>query len=173
MKTISPIEKFNETINIWIKELSEYSMEQLSFQPNEGWSLGQVHQHVLDESNWYNSQLSQALEDDKHIEIEMTSAGQEIFMRGSFENKRIIGDPLISENVKQPATIQQLISDFQKLKLDTNLLWDAIISENHLGKSEHPGLGYFNAKEWLMYSEMHLRHHMRQKARIEMLLNAL
>jgi hypothetical protein len=35
------------------------------------------------------------------------------------------------------------------------------------GKTKHPGLGFFNANEWLQFAEMHLRHHLKQKERIE------
>ena len=35
------------------------------------------------------------------------------------------------------------------------------------GKTRHPGLLYFNAVEWLQFAEMHLRHHFRQKKRID------
>ena len=43
-----------------------------------------------------------------------------------------------------------------------------IINENSLqGKTQHPGLGYFNATEWLQFATMHLRHHFKQKKRIE------
>lgn len=35
------------------------------------------------------------------------------------------------------------------------------------GKTKHPGLDYFSAIEWLQFAEMHLRHHLRQKKRID------
>jgi hypothetical protein len=38
------------------------------------------------------------------------------------------------------------------------------------GKTKHPGLGYFDAREWLGFAEMHMRHHIRQKERIEQCL---
>ena len=39
------------------------------------------------------------------------------------------------------------------------------------GKTKHPGFNYFNAIEWLQFAEMHLRHHLKQKERIEKNLN--
>jgi hypothetical protein len=41
------------------------------------------------------------------------------------------------------------------------------------GKSRHPGLGYFNAGEWLRFIEMHMRHHLRQKERIDAFLKTV
>ena len=35
------------------------------------------------------------------------------------------------------------------------------------GKAKHPGLNYLNASEWLQFADMHMRHHLRQKKRID------
>jgi hypothetical protein len=35
------------------------------------------------------------------------------------------------------------------------------------GKTRHPGLLFFSALEWLRFTEMHMRHHFRQKKRID------
>jgi hypothetical protein len=46
-----------------------------------------------------------------------------------------------------------------------------LISESQFnGKTKHPGLGYFSAKEWLQFANMHFRHHLRQKKRIDVFL---
>lgn len=37
-------------------------------------------------------------------------------------------------------------------------------------KVAHPALGYLNAKEWFAFIEMHFRHHLRQKKRIDSFL---
>jgi hypothetical protein len=37
----------------------------------------------------------------------------------------------------------------------------------NIGKSEHPVFGFLNGFEWLQYSEMHMRHHLKQKQKIE------
>ena len=40
-------------------------------------------------------------------------------------------------------------------------------ARKYKGKTKHPGLGYFSAEEWLQFAEMHFRHHLRQKKRID------
>ncbi len=40
-------------------------------------------------------------------------------------------------------------------------------NSNFYGKSLHPGFRYLAADEWLQLAEMHLRHHFRQKTRID------
>jgi hypothetical protein len=39
--------------------------------------------------------------------------------------------------------------------------------QKRIGKTKHPGSNYFTAKEWLQFAEIHLRHHLKQKKRID------
>ncbi len=162
------IEKFNETLDIWMFELDSFSLDQLLAKPDDtSWSLGQVYQHLIEETNWYNEQIEISLNDIENTNIPMTLKAQKLFKEGSFPDKRILGDPLISENVKQPISIDQLQSDLEKLKARTNYIWEKMKKAISYGKSEHPGMGYLNCYEWLQYAEMHLRHHLKQKSRVE------
>lgn len=162
------ITKFNETIDSWIAELGRFSIGQLKIIPDErSWSLGQLYNHLIEETNWYNGQIELTLGNELHIEKGTSDTAKILFKRGSFEDKRFQGDPFISENVKQPITVAQLKSELEHLKMKTNAIWEKIMNTSQFGKSEHPGLGYLNCYEWIQYSEMHLRHHLKQKKRIE------
>lgn len=161
------IESFNKTIDHWINEIRFFTLKQLLAKPDrDSWSLGQVYKHLLEESEWYNEQSAICLATSDHWDKEMSEDAKRIFRANAFDDVRIKGDPFISEHVKQPISRAQLLRDLQKLRADTNVLWDKIICAEPIGKSQHPGLGYFSAKEWLQYSGMHLRHHLRQKERI-------
>ena len=162
------IAKFNKTIDIWIEELSRFNIGQLKIKPDEkSWSLGQLYNHLIEETNWYNSQIEVTLGNEQDIDKITSDAAKILFKRGSFENKRFQGDPFISEKVKQPSTAAILKLELEQLKKKTNDLWITIINTSKYGKSEHPGLGFLNCYEWIQYSEMHLRHHLKQKKRIE------
>jgi hypothetical protein len=100
----------------------------------------------------------------------MTDQAKAMFAANEFPDVRIIGDPLISDKVPQPESVEQLIHDMEKLKADTVALWQKIRADTE-GKSKHPGLGYFTALEWFQYMEMHMRHHLRQKAKLDAYLN--
>ena len=165
------IEKFNETLAYWMAELDLLTLDQLLTKPDEpNWSLGQVYEHLIEETNWYNEQIEVSLSDIENANVPMTAKAQKLFKDKSFPNKRILGDPLIAENVKQPISVDQLKSDLEKLKIRTNEIWKRMKKTNSFGKSEHPGMGYLNCYEWLQYSEMHMRHHLKQKSRIEIFL---
>ena len=162
------IDKFNAIIDTWINDLSGFGMDQLTRKPDsKSWSLGQLYQHIIDDTNWYNEQIEISLANDDNATGKMTKEGSLLFERGSFEDVRIQGDPKISENVKQPISIVQLQTDLGKLKEETNKIWSRIQNTSKYGKSEHPGLGFLNCFEWIQFAEMHMRHHLKQKERIE------
>lgn len=170
--TITPIDKFNDTLDHWTKALAGFKINQLLTKPMDGgWSMGQLYEHILEESNWYNEQIEVSLNDTGHKDEMISDVASELMIRGSFENKRIVGDPLISENVKQPKSIEDILLRLTQLKKDTNALWERIRNNKDLGKSKHPGIGFLNGIEWIRYSEMHMRHHFRQKYRLEQELN--
>ena len=59
------------------------------------------------------------------------------------------------------------------LKDEIKSLEEILLNHPKPGKSKHPGLGYFNAQEWFLFAEIHMRHHFRQKARIDEFLASL
>jgi len=168
------IKNFNDTIDIWIEDLARFNIGQLKIKPDDrSWSLGQLYEHLIEETNWYNGQLEMTLGNEKNIEKETSDAANILLKSGAFEDKLFRGDPLISENIKQPTTTSKLKVDLEQLKKNTNDIWEKINNTSKHGKSEHPGIGFLNCVEWIQYSEMHLRHHLKQKKRIEIFLHSL
>lgn len=166
------IDTFNDTIDIWISELDRFDLAHLLLKPDSGsWSLGQLYNHIIDDTGWFIGQLEISLADTVNRNVPMSEAAKTLFTNGSFPNQRIQGDPLSVEKVKQPKSIEELRTGLEQLKFNTNVIWSKMKNMQQFGKSEHPGLGFFNCFEWLQYSEMHMRHHLRQKERIERFLN--
>lgn len=165
------ISTFNRTIDIWIEELAKFNLHDLLRRPDEkSWSLGQLYQHILEETKWYFSQIEDSLIDKDNVCFETSEAAKILFERGAFEDRKFQGDPLISEKVKQPKSLAQLLRDFGLLKIEANNIWNRMEDTKEVGKSQHPGIGYLNCFEWLNYAEMHMRHHLKQKAGIESFL---
>ena len=161
------IEDFNNTIDTWIMELEHYSLEKLLTKPDSGsWSLGQVFMHMIAETRYYEVQIESCLARGEDATEEMIDRAKVMFLRNEFPNERIKGDPHIAEQVQQPLNTSQVLREMQELKLRMNVLWEETINQGSTGKAKHPGLGYFSAREWIQYAEMHLRHHFRQKERI-------
>ena len=47
-------ERFNNTLDIWIKALQGYDYDQLTAKPSPtSWSIGQVYMHLLDDTSYH------------------------------------------------------------------------------------------------------------------------
>ncbi len=164
--------KLHDTIDDWISALQDYSFDQLLISPGAGsWSLGQVFVHLLTDTSYYISQVEYCLSHDENAAGEMTGFAKTLFANNAFPDEKIKGDPASSGEVTMPAGKAELIDQMKRLKAQLDYLDNKVADRACTGKTRHPGLGYFNAREWLQFAEMHLRHHLRQKKRIEEALN--
>ena len=164
---------FNKTIDIWIEELAYYDIESLRMKPDRtGWSMGQLYMHILHETTWYFEQIGLCFSHPEHADEEMLESAKTMFHNNSFPDEIIKGDPLLSENVKQPEDIQSLLYAFQQLKAHATDIWAKIKTSEIYGKSRHPGFQFLDPGEWFQFAEMHMRHHLKQKSRIDAFLGS-
>ena len=105
--------------------------------------------------------------------METTSPdAKKMFLHNEFPDE-IIAGALSNDHLPQPDNMEKLRRSLMKVKDEMNeveILWSKSTCK---GKTKHPGLNYFNATEWLQFAEMHLRHHFRQKKRIDAVLSEL
>lgn len=113
------------------------------------------------------SEMEACLRGNEHGGEEMIEKAKQMFANNEFPNERVIGDPFIAAQVPQPVSIKQLKKEWQNLQHDLLNLEKRVSSTSGRAKTRHPGLGYFSAQEWLQYADMHLRHHLRQKMRLD------
>jgi hypothetical protein len=69
--------------------------------------------------------------------------------------------------VRQPQSKDDLAQGLRSIQAEVNGLAAAFDFSTAGGKTEHPGLRWFNALEWLQFADMHMWHHLRQKKRID------
>jgi len=161
------LERFNDTIDQWIKAVDDYTLDMLHRQPQPGsWSLGQVYTHIIDDSNWYVEQMKAALATDADSEKEMDDRAKYMIKHNGFPDMLIEG-PSTNKPIAQPQSKEALVQSLQTIKDEVNRL----DLSHAVGKTPHPGFLYLNALEWLQMMEMHMRHHFRQKNRIDSALN--
>ena len=162
-------EHFNRTIDIWIHTIQQYNFEQLCAQPSANvWSVGQVCMHLINDTNWFIEQIKICISDNTNANEIMSPFAQAMFLNNAFPDERLTNSA--NANIPQPISKEILLQRFINLKKDMNDAAAQIANSTSTGKTKHPGLHYFNANEWLRFSEMHLRHHLKQKERIEMFL---
>jgi GTP-sensing pleiotropic transcriptional regulator CodY len=168
---MSLLDHFNNTINTWIAAMEQYNFHSLCKKPtNESWSIGQVYMHLLNETNYYIEEMKLCISSNENASEEMIDRAKMMFSKNEFPDEIIKGDPSVSEKIQQPASKLQLEEDMLTLKKEMNSLWTKIINSEAKGKTTHPGLGYFSSVEWFQFADMHLRHHFRQKERLDHIL---
>jgi len=174
MKTTQSIlSQFEKTAGIWLASLSQYSEEQFAKKPNaDSWSIGQVYNHLVAGTRLYPlQQIVQCLEG-KQTEINGRKQlpGKVTFFLGSFPPMRIKVPPSETYTPKQPQNIDAMKSGLEKLIKIIQETEKKISDASEISKTAHPAFGFLNAREWFHLIEMHFRHHLRQKKRLDRFL---
>ncbi len=161
------ISDFNHTIDLWIEELDRYNFDQLCIKPSpKSWSLGQVYMHLVYDTTYYLEQINICISTNENSTEEASPEAKAMFLNNEFPDAVLEGAPT-NFLIPQPGSKQELENSFRNLKDKINKIWMLISTSRFKGKSKHPGLNYFNAYEWFQFAEMHFRHHLRQKKRID------
>ncbi|SKC98121.1 DinB superfamily protein [Chitinophaga ginsengisegetis] len=154
---------FNETIEKWMAHLNDYTLKMLCRKPREdAWSLGQVYLHIIADTSYFVEQMKAALLDNANHDKAMHKHAKVMFANNAFPDM-LLGNPSNDPYSRQPQSKDELLQGLLRLKQEVN----AIDLSTARGKTEHPGLLFFNSLEWLQFAEMHMRHHLRQKERID------
>ena len=164
--TSTCLQRFDETADKWISCLDNYSLPMLHQQPANGsWSLGQVYTHIISDTRFFIGQMKLALADTENYDKQMRNDAVEILNNNDFPDIQI-SNPSASQP-PQPLDKNEILAGLTAIKQDMYELCLANNLDESKGKSLHPGLLYFNALEWLRLAEIHMRHHFRQKKRID------
>jgi len=174
MKTTQSIlSQFEKTAGVWLASLDQYSEEQFAKKPNEdSWSIGQVYNHIVVSARLYHlQQIAQCLEG-KQTErnVGKKLPGKLTFFLGSFPPMRIKVPPSETYTPKQPPNIEAMKIGLQKLIKIMRETEQKLSGASEFPKTAHPVFGFLNAREWFYLIEMHFRHHLRQKRRLDRFL---
>lgn len=158
---------FNDTIQKWIDFLDDYTLEMLCQKPDDNsWSLGQVYTHITDDTAWFVEQMAAAMQTQADSDKKMHEHARSMLQNNSFPDVMIEG-PATGVFIKQPESKEEVRLKLSVIKAEVNNLYAMFDPSKTVGKTRHPGLLYFNTLDWLQFAETHLRHHLRQKARID------
>ncbi len=163
----SYLAQFNTTIDKWIGFLQGYSIEMLCQRPNDqSWSLAQVYVHIIQDTTFYIDQMRAALLTSADSEKTMHHAAKTMLENNAFPDMQL-ENPANSLNLRQPLSKQELLHGLLVIKEEVSRLCTVFDIEKSTGKTEHPGFLFLNAVQWLRLAEMHIRHHLAQKNRID------
>lgn len=162
--------KLDHTINFWIEELKPYNFEELSTKPSPtGWSLGQMYMHLIEATEFYLEQANSCLSNNANAHEQASLNAKIMFRNDEFPNQIMEGPPS-NAHTPEPKNKEEIMSGLRNLRLKLRKVELNFLHGSLSGKTRHPGLQYFDANEWLQFADMHLRHHMRQKLRIDSFL---
>jgi DinB superfamily len=157
-------------VNQYISSLDEYSDELFFFKKDEEtWSLGQMYEHLVVSSQFFFlANCVRCLEKRKgQLGGEKNEFGEKLFMKGSFPPIKV----KIPEVLRGPEPVAKSRQEYrpilEKILIDSANLIEAVNNDDGSYKAIQPAMGWLDAKEWFQLHEMHFRHHLRQKAELE------
>lgn len=171
--------RFDEISKHYVQELDKYSLTELCRKPSENeWSLGQMYLHLPHST--LNLQLSlaeqcMALGGGSEEGGGKTEAGHAVFEQGSFPPVRIQVPADLQYTPPQPESKEQLVAKLEEARRrmhEIGASLQGIDPERLQRKATHPAVafGALNAVEWFTMVEMHYRHHLLQKERLDAFL---
>ncbi len=171
--TQSILFQFEKTAGVWLASLNQYSEEQFIKKPDaNSWSIGQVYNHLVAGTRLYQlQQIAQCLKG-KQTErnADKRLPGKLTFFLGSFPPIRIKVPPSETYTPKQPVNIEAMKTGLEKLIKIMQKTEQKLSGVSDNSKTAHPAFGFLNAREWFHVIEMHFRHHLRQKKRLDRFL---
>lgn len=160
----------HQSIDYWINEYKRYDFEQILQKPSEhSWSLGQIGIHL-----WMASKGFFFKNAERCLNKEGTEKGKSkkvaahlIFTLRTLPPVRYEMPRQVAVIPKQPESKEQLIGKLEEIKGIASGYIKRIPESDPALKIKHPFLGWLNTAEWIELCNIHFRHHMRQKARLE------
>ncbi len=170
--------QFQETANKWKTALGTYSDTQLRAQPSpDEWSIGQVYIHILRSALFFHGkQVDTCLQTSDNANESAHPQAAQMFEQGSMPPDRIKVPASPQYTPPQPDSKEQILALFGEVEAMMKRLGDeideAVNSGQTIGKTSHPRFQFFSAMEWYRLIEMHYRHHLLQKERLDAFLAA-
>ncbi|WP_299441506.1 hypothetical protein [uncultured Aquimarina sp.] len=172
-----PIATFKKRSEKWYRDLQNYDQESLYHKPSSNqWSLAELYDHIIRVAKTYQlPNFHKCTENDTKKGKSKNSIAYLIF------NLNIVP----SRSIKMESFPPKIVSNFTPEIVERSLLENnfkefilEILSNEVLIKQcdkairhNHPFFGMINAVEWFSLIEIHMRHHERQKKRLEAVNN--
>ena len=157
----------HQIVDAYKAKLSSYNEDVFEKTPPiNGWSYSEVYSHIFDSSllsliALENASNGKGEKKPTHFIVKL------ILVFGSLPPAKKYEVPKrLASRVKKISKTEALdfILEFEKALEDS---YPLIAQASKSIKTKHPRLGYLNAKQWLRFIEIHLKHHLKQLVRIE------
>lgn len=157
-------------IDYWIEEFKRYDFDKILAKPSEHeWSLGQVGIHLWMSAKGFFFKRAESCLNKEGAERGKSKkfAAHLIFTFKVFPPVKYEMPKSVSVQPNPPESKEKLIAKLEEIKAMASAYIKRIPESDPGLKIKHPFLGWLNTAEWISLCNIHFRHHMRQKKRIE------
>ncbi len=132
------------------------------------WSVGQMYEHLVNSARFFMYQVKNCLEKRKgSLEGGKNDLGEKAYRHNSFPPIKIKipelwkgAEPIVKTQDEYRQLLRDLLSDLKKLG-------EEVLLDDLSYKTPHAAWGMLNSLEWYQLTEMHFRHHLRQKEELD------
>lgn len=159
----------------WISELDYYGPNQFKQKVTEtDWTIGQLYDHLTSGTYQYHLQQIQNCLLGVHgaTEGKKTWKGKLIFFLGKYPPMKIKANQNNKYYPSQPESPIKMKDDFYKFMKVMQKTAKEVETGRKDYKTQHPVFGMLNVIEWYKLIEMHFRHHLIQKKRLDKTLRS-
>jgi len=160
----------DEIIDYWIAEVKQYNYSQLIAKPAEGsWSIGQVGIHLwMSAKGFFFKNAERCLTGEKAEKGHSKNlTGHLVFTFRTFPPVSVKMPDSVAVEPRQPDSVEHMVGKLEEVKTLARQYIACIPQSNPDLKTKHPFLGWLNTAEWVQLCNIHFRHHIKQKKRIE------
>lgn len=169
MDPAKTFKKLEQTLSIWESALNDYDMDVLLRKPSEeSWSLGQVYVHLIQGTlNYHLKQVEKCLVSSEYADRKKNFKGVITYqILRSIPPIKVKVPPSDDYTPGQPSNKEEILEGLDQVRAEM-AVWIDKLGQPGQGKRTHPAFSYLNGDEWYQLVEMHFRHHLRQKKRID------
>lgn len=156
-----------KTLNQWVEALEKYNEEQLKQETSDSkWTIGQVYHHLMETSNGIlENIIPKCLADpNMNADKKVTMSGKAVLLFGQIPPVRA---KFKGEGPKQPKNKLEIAEGMQTLVGLVKGLQAQLTEATNSGRFQHFVFGYLTAWDWFKFINIHFKHHLRQKKRID------
>jgi len=177
---LSPMGKlyatFEATTNRYIQALDNYTMDELlRVPPDGGWTLGQVYIHMATANKYFLGKNAEACALGDNVVTDgkgKTKWGWFVFAFKMFPPFKVKMPKKQTGGTEpiQPESKEQIVRKLQENLELFKRIEEQVANAPKNNRKKYPFLGNLNAAEWYQIAGFHMKHHFRQKKKLDAFL---
>jgi hypothetical protein len=160
----SSLKEISAAYNATLPEISEEQFQ--CTPPAGGWSYSEVYSHIFDMSILSLKEVENCIKGNGKVKPTAFIVKAILFF-GSFPPKAKYKVPQLLLGRERKINKIAAADFIERFLEQLHLVYSKLHLADPAIKTRHPRLGYLNAEQWFRFTEIHLKHHLKQLRRIE------